>query len=302
MKLEAPYFPFRKIFTLVLTLFSVAGCIIAQPSIIQSASEEERRRNRNSSRGIGECDRDQRCERICESLFKSQIALEKCVALDIAVVEQLEETVRTLEDPDWTKLEALDLNVLSALLKISLNPMETAIGRMTQTEKKRFMEWLVIKPDTAKTLEDTEVNFEILRELIGSSKQTILYDLSITISGGENFLTLAMEEENELVLKWIHGLFEHVCDRESQIEKCILQDFYCRLSLDSDEEEELFDYNFFTETLDHVLANVKPTSLTNEDHWWNAETNAEDLNRWKTSPHNVCECLETDGGTCPDDN
>ena len=300
MKLKTLFFSFWQILTLCLIFLPVGGCWVSQPLVIKSASEDGGRPNRNNSRGIGECDRDIRCVRICEGIFKSQLAVEKCVALDIADVEQMEETVRTLEDPEWTKLEALDLNVLSVLLKISLNPMATAIGRMTKTEKKRFMEWLVIKPDMAKTLEDAETNFEILRELIGSSKQTILYDLSVTISGGENFLTLAMEEKNDLVLNWIHGLFEYACDKESQTEKCILQNFYCQLSLDSDEEEELFDYNFFENTLNEVLVSAKPT-LLHEDHWWREETNADDLNRWKTSPHNVCQCLETDGMTCPDE-
>ncbi|MCY4513300.1 MAG: hypothetical protein OXB86_06395 [Bdellovibrionales bacterium] len=296
MKLKAPRFPLWQIFILCLMLFPAAGCVIAEPSLIESASENEGgNHRRNSSRGTGECDRNRRCENICESLFTTETAREKCEALDIIDVEQMEETVRVLENPDWEKLEALDLNVLSALLKISLNPMETAIGRMIPEEKNLFLEWLVIKPNTAKTLEDGEDNLEILKELIGSSKHTILHDLNRTISGRESFMTLAIEVKNELVLKWIHGLFEHICNGE----KCVFQDFYCQLSLDSEEEEALFHYDFFARTLNEMLSSHRPEDL-DEDHWWKkTDTDAEDLNRWRTSPHNVCECLK--GGPCPDE-
>ena len=303
MKLKALY-PLRQTFILCFIFFPATGCFIAQPTLQIDSHSEERGRGsgRNESRGTGECDRDRRCESICHSIFTSLRAREECEELDIADVEQMEEAVKVLEDPDWNDLEALDLSVLSALLKISLDPIETAIGRMIKSEKKRFLEWLVIRPDPAQTLEDAEVDFEILKELIGSSKETILNDLKIVITGGENFFTLAMEENNEVVLKWLHEFFEHICNRESSIQKCVFQDFYCHLSLDSEEEEDLFNFDFFEATLDEVLSDpdIRPNRLS-VDHWWNEGTDAADLDRWKTSPHNVCQCLETNGGTCPDD-
>lgn len=303
MKLKALY-PLRQILILCLTLFPATGCFIVPPSLqIDSHSEEGGRNSRrNESRGTGECDRDRRCESICHSIFTSLRAWEECEELDIVDVEQMEEAIKVLEDPEWDDLEALDLSVLNTLMKISLNPVETAIGRMTKSEKKRFLEWLVIKPDTAKTWVDGEFDFEILKALIGSGKETILHDLKIIITSGENFFTLAMEENNEVVLKWLHDFFEYICNRESSIQKCVFQDFYCHLSLDSEEEEDLFNFDFFSATLDEVLSDpdIRPSRLS-DDHWWNEGTDAGDLDRWKTSPHNVCQCLETNGSTCPDE-
>ena len=281
--------------------------MIGQPTtVIESPSEESGRRSsgdNNNSRGRGECDRDRRCESICDSIFQSRKAKLDCEELDIAAVEPMEEVVKVLEDPKWEALEALDLSVLRALLKISLDPLQTAIGRMTQTEKKRFLEWVVLGTDAAQILEDVEVEFEILKELFGSGQETITKDLNKKISDGENFVTLAMERENEVVLNWLHGFFEHICQRaDPAVSKCVLTDFYCDLSLDSEEEEGFFIYEFFEEVLDEVLTQDRPASLS-ADHWWedNGETDADDLDRWKTSPHNVCKCLETNGSICPNE-
>ena len=286
--------PLHWIFTLCLTLFLVAGCTIARPTpVIENSSEEEGRGSatRDNSRGRGECDRDRRCESICDSIFQSRKAKLDCEELDIATVEPMEDVVKVLKDPNWDDLEALDINVLSALLKISLGPLQKAIGRMTQTEKKRFLEWVVLGADAAKTLEDVEDEFEILKELFGSGKETITRDLNKQITGGENFVTLAMDRENEVVLNWLHRFFEHICQREDH-RKCVLTGFYCELSLDSREEEEFFGYDFFDELLDEVLEldRPSPTPALSADHWWEESggTDAEDLDRWKTSPHNVC--------------
>lgn len=306
MKLKTHRERFLQIIPILISL--ITGCFVAQsPPIylpIDSSSEaENRERNprRYNSRGTGECDRDRRCEEICNDLFHSFNHRAKCEELSITDVERMEEVFRVLEDPDTDDLRALDLEDLERLLNISLNPLETAIGRMTQTEKNKFLVWMALDVEATDLLEAKEVNFEILKELFGTIKGVIVNDLNSNIGGGDTFIELALETENEVALEWIHDFFGNICNRESNEQRCIFEDFYCELSLNGDAEEEYFDYEFFEDLLNEILVKERKTtgsitgcsSLISPDCWWqpDGDTDAGDLDRWKSSRHNVCGSL-----------
>ena len=297
MKVKAPDLPVFQIITICTVVSLTVACFVAPPlptlSFIDSPSgveDEQRNPRRSNSRGAGECDRHRRCEEICDNIFKSLSHKEDCEELSIADVEAMEEVFKILEDPDTDDLESLDLRDLEMLLNISPNPMEIAIGRMSQTEKQKFLVWLALNLEATDLIEAAEVDYEIMKELFGSIKGVIVNDLNSNIGGGDTFIEVALEAKNEVALEWIHDFFGSMCSDESNEKRCIFEDFYCGLSLNGDAEEEYFDYEFFEELLNEILVYERKSS--DAPPWWTVDTDAGDLDRWKSSRHNVCGSLK----------
>lgn len=243
-------------------------------------------------RRFGECGRDQACKETCDDLFRSYRHRNDCEDLSVEAVKAIKEIVEVMENPNIEDLEGLDFEVLELLFDISSDPLKEAISRMTQQQQKHILTWLAEDAwTTARIIIDSEDEFEILEELFGEKEEEIISNLNRNIDSGDSFVEIALDEGNEEVLVWIHDFFEEKCDDATrQYERCVFEQYYCKLSLSTYAEDEFFRYEFFEYTLDTVLENHRPETLA-ADHWWGKEVDAVELDAWKSEPHNVCGAL-----------
>ena len=295
MKSENPVFAAFLYLSIYIVILLPAACIIAQqpPSYINSPSageEDSGKPRKYTGRGDGECERDRRCEEICDKIFTVSLDREICEDLSINEVKRLEEVFHVLEDPNEDSLEEMDLKALEALLNIGLNPLRSAVSKMSQLEKEKFLAWLAGDLKAVEIIEKEETDFEVLKELLGSSSSLIIKDLNRGIDGGRTFIKIAVYVENEPALSWIHNFFGHVCDKRSDYRRCLFEDFYCKLSLSRSSEDEYFNYRFFEDLLNDILANERKVSGAPD--WWPEGADSGDMDSWKTSPHQVCNFLK----------
>ena len=284
------------IITVFLGISHITACTpVATPP---PAPDRDRDRDRDTpreprytDRRTGECGKDRKCEELCDDMFRSRKDRDECEEFSIADVKRMNDVFDVLDKPNADDLEALDIKDLDMLLSISSKPLETAVGRMNQSEKKKFLVWMAEDSEAAQTIEGAEDDYSILKELFGSSKTNIITELNKSIDSGDSFVEIILKEGNDVAVGWIDDFFGDQCDSNSNYEKCVFKDYYCALSLDNDAEEEYFEHDFFIDLLDEILSEERKTS--GAPSWWDADTEAEDLDSWQSSPHNVCTNMKT---------
>ena len=248
---------------------------------------------------VGECNEDKKCKEICGDIFRSRNNREECEERSISEVTDMEEVFKVLEEPDTDDLEALNLEVLKELLDISTDPLKNAISDMTVNGKREFLVWFAEDSEAATILINAEDEDDIRdalfpRFIVSPSSRS---DLNQSIGGGKTFVEVALKNGNEPVLEWLHSSFESKCDQYSGqtfqyygtrelYPICVFDNYYCALDLDTELEEEYFDYEFFTDLLDDVLVHGRKRTLA--PSWWTTSIEADDLETWSSSPHNVC--------------
>ena len=256
----------------------------------------DRERAIDSRERTGECAENRQCQKICNDIFKSRKDREECEEFSIADVESMEDVFNILDDPDEDDLADMDLSDLDFMLGINISPLEDAVDDMSPSEKKDFQAWLAGDSEAMDIIADAEDEFEIFKELFGSNTAAIIASLNKSVDSGDNFVEVALEEGNDVALEWLHDYFGEDCDKD-RYETCIFKKYYCELNLTGDFEEEYFDYEFFEDILDTVLDSERNSSHSG-DAWgssadttygeWPEGTEASDLDKWKSSPHNMC--------------
>ena len=248
--------------------------------------EREPREPRYTDRRTGECGKERKCEEICDDIFRSRKDREECEEFSIADVKNMDAVWEVLEDPDEDDLEDLDTEYLDMLLGISPKPLETAVGRMSQSEKKKFLSWLATDAEATQIIEDAEDDFAIIKELFGTTATNIITELNKNIDGGDTFVEIILAENNTNAVEWLDDFFGDQCDNNNNYERCVFETYYCELSLNSDAEDEYFGYDFFESLLDDILENERKTS--GAPSWWDTDKEADTLDSWQSSPNNVC--------------
>ena len=260
--------------------------------------DRDREREIDRRRKTGECAEDDDCQEICDDIFTARKDREKCEEYSIDDIEAIEVVFEVLEDPDTDDLEDMDLTDLEFLLDISPTPLEKAVSRMkSSSERKDFLAWLATNEEAADIVAGAEDDFGIIKDLFGSSPSSILSELNRTVDSGDNFVEIALDEGNEAALEWLHDFFGDDCENEEKYEKCIFKRFYCGLKLSGDFEEEYFDQEFFEDMLDEILESEYGDRVGSPS-WWegtgnSGDTETGDLDSWNSSPHNVCNALNT---------
>ena len=258
-------------------------------------NDRDDNRDRNRPQRTGECGKDRICKEICKDIFRSRKDREDCEEFSIADVERMEDVFKILEKPNANDLAEMDAEDLEFLLYISSKPLEKAVDKMSQSEKKRFLVWMAEDSEGAQIIANAEEDYSILKELFGTTFAKSNAELNKNIKSGDSFVELALEEGNEVVLEWIHDFFGDQCESHnnhghSNYELCVFIS-YCYLNLSGDTEEEYFEYEFFEDLLDEILSEERKTS--GAPAWWMTDTEARDLDSWKSAPHDVCSNRKT---------
>ena len=258
--------------------------------------EDRNNRERDNPRRTGECGKDRKCQDICDDIFRSRRDREECEELSIADAKRMEHIFKVLEDPDTDDLAELDTEDLEFLFDISSGPLEKAVDKMSQSEKKKFLIWMAETPDIAQVIEDAEDDFAILKELFGTTMSRIIEELNKNLKSGDTFVEFVLEEGNDVVLEWLDDFFGDQCDNDNNYERCVFEDYYCNLKLSDDAEDEYLDYDFFEGLLDEILSEERKTSGV--PAWWRTDTEAKDLETWRANNacsnnyQNVCKCMK----------
>ena len=276
----------------------IVACV--PPGALNSPSTGDSGGETDSRARTGECEKDKDCQKMCKDIYKSRKDRSKCEEFAISEVEKIKKVFDVLEDPDTDDLEEMDLSDLRFLLDISSEPLESLAGGMNPGEHKSFLAWLASNSEAADIIKDKEDEYKILKKLLGSSEGAVIAALNKTIDSGDTFTEVALEGGNDVVLDWLHDFFGDNCGSESEYEKCIFTRYYCKLKLTGDLEETYLEQNFFESMLDDILAESRPSwgdiipdCKSDTDCWWEKDGGTEtgDLDKWKSSPHNVCGSL-----------
>ena len=247
----------------------------------------------NVEAGSDRCSKSASCKNMCDNIFKRRVKKAECKRTFLVEdMSRIENVLEALKAPNTENLVTIDLKILDKILAISSYPVRAAIGQMSDTERKRFLIWLVVNREAANIMSAGDNDeFGILKELLNTKKESTIYSLNESIdSFGSSFMELALDEMNEGVLEWIHRFFEGQCPAEGACERDVFER-YCNLSLSTEAEEAYFGYEFFENMLNTVLKDHRPGLDSLEAPWWSAETEAEDLDTWKSGTHNVCGVL-----------
>lgn len=268
------------LFYLIVCLATACSQPTPTPTTPPDKSEQPKDTRKYDSRRTGECAGDEKCEEICDDIFKSRKIKAECEEYSISSVEQIKEVFEVLENPVLSSLETINFRSLELLLDISPEPLETAAGRMNPTEKKRFLTWLAEDSTAARLISEADGDFKVMKNLLGTTQSAIVSEVKRSIDSGDNFVEIALDFENAKAVEWLHNFFGNQCDNRDY-EKCIFKYYYCEIytsfSPSRNTDEKYFDYEFFTKSLDEVLANHRPSGLSNR-HWWEEDMDSEDLN------------------------
>ena len=212
------------------------------------------------------CKGDDDCEDICDDIYNSRRDREDCEELSISQVKKLEDLHEVLEDPDLDDLEDIDVKDLDVYVNISISPLDKLVSRYSSRESREFLAWLALNTDAARIVKKEDDDFEILITLLeevggivttqGGSNTSLddaLDGLKSNLDGA-NFLELAVSEDNEEAMEWIHDYMEdEQCDNNLETVSCLQK--YCEIgdAMDDDSAEDLLDYDYFEKYIEDII-------------------------------------------------
>lgn len=245
----------------------------------------------NSESGVtedasfSECAADKECEEICDDIFKHRADSKECSeTLPIRQVEFLQDVYDVLKEPSKDDLENINLDDLKILLDISTEPVETLAGRMSDTEVKRVLIWLAKDDEAVEAVQKKDKEFKVFKALFGKFNSNMNTALSAVISKGNDFIEVAVDEENDKALDWVHEFFGEDCNDAANYNECVFKDRYCHLNLKDKAEEYYFRYEPFKELVEKVLEEARPAGVP----WWSEGTDIDDIDTWLSDPHDIC--------------
>ena len=207
-------------------------------------------------------------------------------------MKKISEVVEVLKHQRLFDLEDMNLAAFQLMLHVDYMSLRNIISPLYSSAKKGFAVWVAADSEVADIILDGEEGFEILTKLLGVNKDEIIASLNRNVSDGNNFTEVALEEGNDIALEWVHDFFGKQCDptlnedSKQSYEECLFKQYYCALSLSAYYSEQLFDYDFFEDTLDTILEDHRPD---NAPDWWTEEMEAIDLTGYVWKP--VCKAL-----------
>ena len=251
------------------------------------------------------------CKNICENIYSRSSGRQDCEDLSVEEVEALEVLDEYLEKPDLYELQDIDSYDLEVYISVSIDPLDNHVSDWNKRETKAVLKWIAVDYDVARIFEEEDNDYEILKTMLNKISPlsdaviTKVKDVLKTILGdsykviepilnevassldaaiklkeslketvdGETLLEIAIVEDNEYFLEWIHGFIEDEavgnCDADD-LETAGCLELYCDLAYamsDDDTAEEWPYYEYFEDYLDDVIdeAHNNPSSFDSPD-------------------------------------
>ena len=290
-----------KFLSLISLFFFVSGCNTPPPddpaaNETTSASHKAPVRDPIFQRALkehghsGACAESGDCLEICGNIYKNSVDKTRCVnELPLKQVELLEETYVTLKDAHKERLKQINPANLQVLMGITVEPVVTLINKMSQVEAREILVWLAESQKFTPVFKSLDRRFEVFKALLEKFHRDPDKALSAAIAKGDNFIEIAVKEENYEAVDWVHEFFDEDCRIVGNDTQCVFKEHYCNLELNSRTENFFFSYNPFFELLKRTLKEARPTSPPG---WWNENVGLDDLDSWLSGDHNVCKYAE----------
>ena len=205
----------------------------------------------------GECEGDRDCEEICDDIFDRRRDREDCEELSIATVERFDEVYKLLEDPDEDDLPDINPEDLSALISISIEPLDDLVGGYSSREAKEVAIWIAENSDIAEVFESEDDDFKLFEAIFKEIGSTATNGLERSLTSGDNFVEILVQDGNDEALEWVHNYFadeggEGECNGADDDELCVLSR-WCALDFDRTTEEDLLDMESFEDFLTDLI-------------------------------------------------
>ena len=243
----------------------------------------------------GGCDKDSACRGRCQGIFTTGATRRECYAYSVSAVSQMQDVFDKLNNPTASNLNALrsttKLRYLTVLLNISISETLGSLDSWSADQYKIAWKWLAESPTVVDVFFNAELHVNNNNRLalehfftISSSSDVITkLNTSLTSSAdGDNIIDTMLERKNTSGLLWIHDMLiaingGYITDTDELVNPLNVFTAYCGITFHTRNEEKYFQYGFFKDLLDIILQNNQPGSLAT-DHWWQADTIAQDLN------------------------
>ena len=246
------------------------------------------------------CEDDDDCEDKCSDLFRSRTLRKECEKLTVSEVDSLEEIIDVFEDPDEEDLEDVDVSVLEIFLEEFNSKAVDLAEDLSARDSETMLEWIAKNEDVAESFnknDDDKHRFEVFTALL----KNVNTNINEALNDRNGFLDIALDEGTAEALELVHNLFyedevytgERKCTgTRIERDKCVFTKHYCALSLDKDQEDAyLDDYEFFVELADDILTDQLSSRNNDAASWWTKDTEADELQNWKSGDHNMCKAL-----------
>lgn len=292
-----------KFLTLIFPIFFTVTCTNPLPEnppperdagLEEESHSEDDAPLRNARREHGDsgpCSENRDCEEICDDIYEHRPDKNRCVKeLPVRQVELLEEVYDTLNrDINREDLDKITPNDLQILMYISVDPVITLASRMNAAEAKEVLTWLAESKEPVEIFKVEDKKLKILKALLAGLNENKTLALNTPISKGDRFIEIALDKGNYTAVDWVHAFFDEDCGPVNNYTECVFKDHYCNLTLNTRAESSYFEYDPFSELLEKVLEDARPSS---PPLWWNDGVDMDDLDTWLDDPHNVCAAAE----------
>ena len=255
----------------------------------------------------GGCIDSDSCRENCRTIFTESGPRSACYEYSSVAIARIKKVFDVLKEPSLPELRKLEteehFRSLRFLLGIGVNniiarfsgslpadPPEDGDLSWDNGERKIILSWLAESSDVAEIINRFDTTFLLLGNIVGGTANSdTVTNLNKGLGAndsGDNFIDKLLDEENEGGLLWLNAYIASKC---TDNKKCMFTEFYCDFEFHNSSELELFEYNFFIELLDHILANERGS---NPPSWWETDTTSVDLepDQWKNGVcNNVAE-------------
>lgn len=246
--------------------FQVGPSIERDPERGRSRSRlsSRRRSRRVNCRDIGNesCEGNANCEDACDDIFSKNTSKNKCIDLNVELVEDFYEIFAIMEDGD--DFESINPDSLNCLLNVSETEFSREVGRLGHSDSESFLEALALNEDLTDVLKSEDNILSKLLNNLGSAGD--LEALGEKIEGSSHFIDLIVENENEEAWKWVIEFISEECrtspycqaqgDNANNLWAKELV-FFCKIYEGSHSKvDELLDSTFFSERYSNDIEDI----------------------------------------------
>ena len=251
-----------------------------QTRILREAEEEHA--------ASGPCAGNKSCEDICKTVYKHREYKELCIhRLPRRQVELLEGIYEIFSRPRRKDLNNINPRDLQTLMSLSLEPIVSLAKKLQPVEAKTVLTWLAEEEPFMEVIYEEDLDFKILRAFLARLSGDENTALSAPVHEGNNFIDLAVKEENDPAVDWVHDFFDESCRSLDGYTECVFRDHYCRLTLKPRTESFFFSYEPFYDLLKKTAESNRPSNLP-AGHWWTQKPDINNWDRWRGAPNDVC--------------
>ena len=214
------------------------------------------------------CETDDDCKKVCRSLYRSSVR-DDCLSLTIANVEILEDIHNMFKNPKEKDLDELDADDFDTYVSIDVKPFDKRVGDFSSTESKRVLAWLTEDDEARDHFRGADDEFDLFEDMLKKiSNNNVMNALKRSVSGSHSLVDIATSEGNEGVLAWLHEFFEGStgtakCGDKDDQEVCIIEQWYCKLSLSNDQWDDLSSFEPYENVVNEILSSYTTCRVSN---------------------------------------